>query len=294
MKLYLDCIQCVPRQALQAARFCGASEDVQERILRRTLKILMDDDWNCSPMEIVTPVLEMIREECGVDDPYAEVKRISNREAEQHTGHVLEKIANSPNPFQTALKAAIGGNIIDYGAGASFDLDATMDRVFSMDFAVDDEEKLVEAIAKAGTIAYLADNAGEIVFDRILIEVITQIFGEKEFLFVVRDRPFINDATRFDTVEVGLDKIDAVEIVGMPPRIPDPFESSHEVWKRVLECDIVISKGQGNYEAFSGRPGIFFLLMAKCELVARDINERTDASVKLQDMVLWQSVNGGV
>lgn len=288
MKMYLDCVQCIPRQAMQALRFSGVDEETQRRLLRRTLEILLESDWDCSPMEMATPVFNMLREESGIDDPYAAVKAESNEEALAHTEHVLEKIGESNDPIKVALKAAIGGNIIDYGALSSFDLDETMDEVFSRHFAIDDEKALISAIANANSIAYLGDNAGEIVFDKILLETVEKIYGEKEIVFVVRDKPFLNDALKADAEAIGLAGMESVEVLEMPPRIPESGTPAFQVWDRVSKCDVIISKGQGNYEAFSSVEGIFFLLMTKCDLIARDINERiSGADLGIGDMILW-------
>lgn len=288
MKLYLDCIQCMFRQALQAGRFCGTDEETQERLLRKTMAILQEHDWDCSPMELAQPVLEMVKAETGENDPYLEVKRQGNREAQAHAVHVIEKIAAADDPINVALKAAIGGNIIDYGAQARFDLEGTMDRVFSMDFALNDEDALLDALQKADSIAYLGDNAGEIVFDKILLETVNRSYGRKDVIFVVRDRPLLNDALLDDARRIGLTEMPGVEVVGMPPRLPGAGDRHAALWDRISACDVIISKGQGNYEGFSSIAGIFFLLMAKCDLVARDINSRTGANLKLGDMILWR------
>jgi len=282
----------MPRQALQALRCTGVDEECQERIMRCVLDVLNDSDWDRSPMEMAIPVFDTVRAESGVDDPYKEVKRQSNREARAHSEHVIDKIKASDDPIQVALKGAIGGNIIDYGAMADFDLDATMDRVFSMDFAIDDERALVDKIADAESIAYLADNAGEIVFDRILLETISEVYGPKDVLFVVRDEPFMNDALESDAREAGIVDMPDVEVVGMPPRIPSATDESYGLWERICASDVVISKGQGNYEAFSSEEGIFFLLMTKCDLVARDVNSRTGVDLQLGDMILWRGRGG--
>jgi len=215
-------------------------------------------------------------------------KKQSNREAQEHVPHVMERIEKADDPINIALKAAIGGNIIDYGAQSSFDLDATMDRVFTMDFAIDDEAILTDALEKADSIAYLADTAGEIVFDKVLIETLMKEQGKKNVLFVVRDDPMLNDALLEDTEEIGLSALDNVEVATMPPRIPDASEKAYSIWERIEKSDVVISKGQGNYEAFSSQAGIFFLLMAKCELIAGDINQRINSHLKVGDMILWK------
>ncbi len=289
MNLYLDCIHCMFRQVLQAARFCGVDEAKQEHLLRESMRLVHATDWRCTPMQLAQPVLDMVKAETGIEDPYAEVKKLCNAEAERHAGHVYERIRESDDPIGTALKAAVGGNIIDYGSQNSFDLDATMDRIFSSEFAIDDESKLKDELARCETIGYLGDNAGEIIFDRILIETVNAVYGAKRVVFAVRDQPLLNDALREDAEAAGLSSAGNVEIVEMAPNIPDQRSPQFEIWRRLCDCDLIISKGQGNYEGFSSVGGIYFLLMAKCELIARNVRERAmSAQLRMGDMILWR------
>lgn len=289
MNLYLDCIHCMFRQVLQAARFCGVDEDAQEHLLRESMRLVQDADWRCTPMQLAQPVLDMVKAETGIADPYAEVKRICNAEAERHAAHVHERIQSSTDPVGTALKAAVGGNIIDYGSQDSFNLDSTMDRIFSTEFAVDDESKLKDELARCETIGYMGDNAGEIVFDRILLETVNAIYGAKRIVFAVRDQPLLNDALIEDAEAVGLRDADDIDVVEMAPNIPAEDSPQFDIWRRLSGCDVIISKGQGNYEGFSSVSGIYFLLMAKCELIARDIGARAmSAHLRVGDMILWR------
>ena len=147
-------------------------------------------------------------------------------------------------------------------------------------FSVDSVKNFKRDLAQAGTILYIGDNAGEIVFDKLLVE---ELADRKDYdiTFAVRSGPIINDATRDDAIAVGLDKY--VNLIEIGTRSPGTVLDlcTQEFQKCFQESDVIISKGQGNYEALDPSPNLFKLLVVKCELVARDIG----ADVKVGDIV---------
>jgi uncharacterized protein with ATP-grasp and redox domains len=154
-----------------------------------------------------------------------------------------------------------------------------------------DEEGFLRELRHAQTLAYLADNAGEVVFDRLLLEAINRVYGPKQCLFVTRKEPFINDALVHDAEAVGITEVPGVQIAAMHPVTPTAMTDPEDrrLWQRIRGCDVIISKGQGNYEGLSGEPGITFLLVVKCPVVARDLMRRTGTRVVTGDVVLWKS-----
>lgn len=288
MKVHLDCQSCLLEQGLQTARFCEAPPEVQERVMRRSLAMLADADWSLSPMELGTEVRRIAREETGVADPYIEVKERSNRLAMAQIEDVREKITASEDPLDVALAASIAGNVLDYGSRERFDLIETLATISSRRFAIDDRRSLREALESAESIGFLADNAGEIVFDRLLIETIHELMGPKKTVFVVRSEPFINDALTGDARSVGLTEVEGLRLLEMSPRIPPEGDRDWPTWRELMDCDVIISKGQGNYEAFSAVSGIYFLLMTKCAFVASDLGSLTGRELDVGEMILWR------
>jgi uncharacterized protein with ATP-grasp and redox domains len=166
------------------------------------------------------------------------------------------------------VRLAIAGNVIDFGARSDFDLKSTISEVLDKDFRIFHFSRFTNVLYESKTIAWLADNAGEIVFDKLLLETLVRLTSVEKVLFMVKDGPFINDATLEDALYVGMDQLPGVEIVEI-----GPVPGSDALRETFGGCDMVVSKGQGNYEAMSHRCGqnTFFMLMVKCPLVAEDL-----------------------
>lgn len=199
-------------------------------------------------------------------DPYKEVKKQSNDLVLAMYPELKDKVFNSAIQFDTALRLAIAGNIIDYGISNDFDLQVTIDKVLGSDFAIDDSIELKQALSKAKTVLYLGDNCGEIVFDKLFIETIMH----PNLIFAVRGGPVINDATINDAKYVGMDIVADVISNGYdaPSTILEHCSSDFlEVFNR---ADVIISKGQGNLEGLLGntKKEVYFLLMVKCDVIA--------------------------
>ena len=286
MKLRLDCVVCIARQALETARLATSDPRVQEEVLRRVMRRLTEMGWVGTPPQLVraSGVAELIEELTGVDDPYRDLKRASNDEALAVVDEVKSMIASHGDSLRAAVKVAIAGNIIDFVAVKTYDLRATIERVLRQEPAIDDYDKLREDVLSAETLLYFADNAGEIVFDKLLIEEMIRVRGRpfRKISFVVKGGPTANDATIEDALYVGLDKLPNIEFrrvsSGRPGTGPEP--SSPEVRSWIKSHDLVISKGQGNYEDLSDVGGVYFLLIAKCPVVAEDLG------VKVGDIVI--------
>ncbi|RLG89537.1 MAG: hypothetical protein DRO15_00010 [Thermoprotei archaeon] len=286
MKLRLDCVVCIAKQALKAARLATNDPKVQEEVLRRVMHHLTEMEWVGTPSQLVreSRVAELIGELTGVDDPYRDLKRASNDEALAMVVEVKSLIASLEDSLRAAVKVAIAGNITDFAAVEAYDLRATIEKVMKQEPAIDDYSRLRREVLSAETLLYFADNAGEIVFDKLLIEEMIRVKGKpfRRVSFVVKGGPTINDATIEDALYVGLDKLPNIEFrkvsSGKPSTGPELF--SPEVLSWIRNHDLVISKGQGNYEDLSDVGGVYFLLMAKCPVVAEDIG------VKVGDIVI--------
>ncbi len=289
LRLRLDCVVCIARQALKAARL--ATDDVRkhEEVLRLTLDRLRSISWEGTPPQLVrrAGVAAIIEEVIGICDPYEELKKKSNEEALELVPWVESLIKSSKDPLRAAVLVSIAGNIIDFAAVEEYDLEATVRRVLAAKPAKDDYISLRNDVKEAETLLYFADNAGEIVFDKVLIQEMIRFRGRpfKRVVFVVKGGPIINDATLKDAHEVGLDSIPNIEFRTISSGAPGtgPERLSEEVLSWIRAADVVISKGQGNYEDLSEVGGVYFLLMAKCPVVAEDIG------VKVGDVVIMKS-----
>jgi len=268
MKTYMDCYPCFLRHALEAARFVGADVTQQYRILQAVLTELRSFELTRLPPEMAQRIHRIVKCETNESDPYLSVKKASTEQALRLYPQLKTLLAESDKPLETATRLSIAGNIIDYGMATQYDLDATIERVLEQPFAIGDLSAFKDALTGThSSILYLADNAGETVFDRILLEVI-----DKPVIYVVRGAPILNDATRQDALDAGID--DIAEIADNGSDAPGTILSMCSTdFRRIFsEAELIIAKGQGNYESLSqSNKQIFFLLLAKCPVIARDL-----------------------
>ncbi|HNW52275.1 MAG TPA: ARMT1-like domain-containing protein [Prolixibacteraceae bacterium] len=215
-------------------------------------------------------------------DPFVVVKKQSNDLVLGMYPALKKLLQESENPYETALRLAIAGNIIDFAVGDTYDLQATIHNVLYSEFAINHSSELRTALLNAKSVLYLGDNAGEIVFDKLFIETIMH----PNLTYVVRGAPVINDATMDDAHYVGMDTVADVISSGYdaPSTIVD--KCSDEFQKHFNEADVIISKGQGNLEGLLGKTDkeVYFLLMVKCDVIAEALNVKKGGFVvKKQD-----------
>jgi len=279
MRTFLDCLVCFVRQSLEAVRMTTDDPEIHERVMRRVLLETSRLRFDESPAAMGATIHRIIREVTGEDDPYRRIKRESNRLALALYPRLRARVKSSDDPFATALRFAVAANVIDFGVSHDVDLQEIAGRIEEAADAGLDEaeiEALRRAVEAADDILYIGDNAGEIALDRLFIE---QMPAEK-VTFAVRGRPVINDATREDAEAVGL--ADRVEVIDNGDDAPGTIleRCSAQFRRRFEAASLVIAKGQGNYETLSdvGRE-IFFILKAKCEVVARDLGCEVGAMI---------------
>ncbi|RLC56276.1 MAG: hypothetical protein DRI80_16510 [Chloroflexota bacterium] len=275
MKTYLDCYPCFMRQALEAARMAGADEDQQRVVLNHVLDALKQLDLSSTPPEMGDKIHRLVREVTGSEDPYRAVKENSTRQALALYPRLKALVSEAPDPLDRAVRLAIAGNIIDLGPAGEYDLWATIERVMAQPFAIDDSAAFRDMLIKTEWVLYLADNAGETVFDRVLIETIGQ-----PVVYAAKGGPILNDATVNDTLAAGLDEV--AEVVSTGSDAPGTIlDRCTEDFRRLYDqAELIIAKGQANYETLSTeRKSIFFLLQTKCPVIARDVGVPTGSIV---------------
>jgi len=272
MRTYLDCIPCFFGQALRAARIATNDEKQIKRFLDEVGMMLQEISLESTPPEIGRLIYGKVREITGNPDPYREIKRESTEKGLALYDSLREKIKRSGDGLLTAIRISIAGNVIDLGVNREFDIEQEMEEVAQKAFAICDYEAFKSCLDKTEEILFIGDNAGESVFDRILIEQL-----KKPVIYVVRETPVINDVTHEDAIQAGLDQV--ATIVSSGTNAPGTVleTCSAEFIELLNSSEFVISKGQGNYEGLSGeKVRIFFLLKAKCPIIANDIGVTVD------------------
>lgn len=232
-----------------------------------------------TPPEISTIVHRKIKEITKCEDPYQEIKKIKNLFAMGNENKIKYWIESSKDRLLKAIKLSIAGNVIDFGRPNEIDIIKILREIEKKDLKINDFNKFIKKLSGAKNILYIGGNAGEIVFDKLLITELIKM--GKTLTFVVKKNPIINDATMNDARFVGLDKITKV-ITGVKESPGTVLELCSEDFKHEFRnSDLIIVKGQGNYEALSKeKSNIFFLLVPKCKLVAEDLG------VNIEDFVL--------
>ncbi|MFO7555586.1 MAG: ARMT1-like domain-containing protein [Desulfobacterales bacterium] len=267
MKTYLDCIPCFMNQALRAARIATNDEKKIKTILDEVGMMLKNIPLDSSPPESGRLIYHKVKEMTGNSDPYKNIKRESTQKALSLYPFLKNRLEKSKDRFLTAIQIAIAGNVIDYGTDWNFDIEKEAVKVLDMNFAVCEYNGFKTQLEKAPNILYIGDNAGECVFDRILINEI-----KKPVTYVVRGMPIINDATYEDAVQAGLDRVATILSSGTDAPGTVLETCSSEFIELYQNSEFIISKGQGNYEALSReRRTIYFLLKTKCNVVADDL-----------------------
>ena len=207
----------------------------------------------------------LIREYLDDPDPYKKEKAASNKLALSLYPVLKENVAKAPDPFDRAVRYAIAGNIMDYGPTNHFDVETTLQKVENSPFAIDHSEDLRKRIRMAKNILYLGDNAGEIVMDRLLIETM----NHPGVTCAVRGYPVINDATLEDARMVGMERVAKVISNGYDAPSTILEEVNGEFTKAWQKADLIIAKGQGNFEGLMHQRDqrLFFLLTVKCQVI---------------------------
>jgi len=279
MKTYIECIPCFIRQAIEASQKAGLSEKETKKIIVKSAKIIAKTSMETPPPAIAFEINTLVNRISGIMDFYEEEKKKSNDAVLGIYNKCIKRINKSKDPLLAAVELAIAGNIIDFGIMNKIDIDKEVSKIINSEekmlkhadkkyFAYSQFAKCVE---KSSTILFLGDNAGEIVFDKMLIETIKKKYPRKRIIYAVKEKPILNDSLKEDAVYCGLDSY--AEIISSGSVIPGTIAErcSKQFAEYLSQAGMVISKGQGNFESFVSDKPVFYLFMAKCPVVANEI-----------------------
>lgn len=267
MKTSLDCLPCFVRQTLDAARLVSDDPALHEKIVRELLEWVGWMDMGQSPPALAQRIHRRLREVVGSDDPYAAIKERQNRMALGLLPLLRREIERAADPFVVAVKLAVAANIIDLGAKTGLteeEVLATM-RSAAESELTGDVPAFRDAVSHAKSILYLTDNAGEIVIDRLLIERL----APARVTVAVRGGAVINDALMADARAAGL--TDIAEVIDNGSDAPGTLlaDCSEVFRRRFRDAELIIAKGQGNFESLSEEPrNLWFLFKVKCPVIS--------------------------
>lgn len=268
MRTYLDCYPCFLRQALTAARLTGADADAQQEVVRSTLALLADLPAGAEPPRVAELVHGHVRTELGGADAYRAVREEATRRALDVYLWLMSLVEAADDPLEAALRISIAGNALDVAPGGAFpDLREAVLRVMDASFAVDDVAVLRAELARTPWLLMVGDNAGETVFDRVLIETL-----RIPVTYVVKGGPTLNDATREDARAAGLESCARIVDTGVAAPGLSLDRCSAALRRTFLDAPLVLAKGQANYESLSDAgERVFSVLQVTCGVIATDV-----------------------
>lgn len=279
MKPHLECVPCFLRQASEAIMMSTDDEVVREEALREVMSYLLYEEWGKAIPELGTNVHRIVKRVTGNKDPYKQLKDECNEMASKLYPKLEPAVKNSNDPLLTAAKIAIAGNAIDFGPRIEIDIEKEVQKVLEGKLAINDIDQLKGSAQKSKDILYLADNAGETFFDRILIGELVK--RDINVTYVVKGGSILNDATLRDAEMAGINSVANVISTGTDCTGVLFSECSKHFLREFEKSSLVISKGQGNYESLNDvkNKEIFFLLKIKCPIIAEDIGAKKASTV---------------
>jgi hypothetical protein len=285
MKVHYECAACFLRQAREALDLATDDDSLKMDVTEKVTKIVCRNFHPSAASNVIgTEIHRTIKRETKNSDPYSYQRDLCNEIAMKILPKV-QKIVEDKDGLESYLKAAIAGNIIDFGAmGLDADMESIVTHAMNKGFAVNDSKKLEEELKRAKTVLYLADNIGEIVFDKLLIKKLHEY--DVDVTVALKENPILNDACMEDALKIGLDEVAELTTTGTDSVGVIYSDVSPQFRKAFDAADMVIAKGLGNYEGLGemdlGDKPVFSLLNAKCDPVAREIGVKKGDNVVLK------------
>ncbi len=265
MNIKPDCIACLFNQSLKVTKLLELDDDTSKKVFDSTAQILIDHDMNYTPPQIAKEIYQAISDITGEEDPVARSKEYSTQEALKVDTSFIKTIPD-------ALKLAVIGNVIDFGAQNQFDLNEMIQNHFHQAFGIDDFPTFEKELQEAKEMVIIGDNVGEHIFDKILIETIKKSYDIEVYYFV-RGKPIINDVT---LKEAQILK-NCAQLIDTGVATPGyDLEEINAESKAIFDrADIVLAKGMGNFESLyqAAKRPVYFLFVVKCSVVAQAIGK---------------------
>lgn len=270
-RLHHECLSCMTKIHLDKYPK-EMPDDKKVEYMQRVLKVLAEAPERYGAPVIVRTIQKIQDEMFGIKQDYAEIKKHYNEVMMGHEEQVINKLARSTDPIKTGIQYAMIGNYIDFGARINVNEEQLTELLNDYDrFVINEKQynELMEDVSKAHKLVYLTDNCGEIVMDKLLIREIQKKYPKLKVTVLVRGAQVINDATMEDAKQVGLTEM--AEVIPNGSDIAGTWleEISEEAKAVMEEADVIISKGQGNFETLRkcGK-NIYYIFLCKCDLFA--------------------------
>jgi uncharacterized protein with ATP-grasp and redox domains len=276
MNTHVDCISCVVNKANKLADKYILDKRQKHAYMKKVLQAIMETEYDRTAPLLDAKVMRVAKYELGVEDIYKEEKQYFNNKLLELEPEIQAVLKNSEDRLFDALKIASSGNIIDFSAVGNLNLTLVqniMSNTFNNYFNVELYERLKLELSRAEHIIYLGDNTGEIVMDKLFIKEIKEQYPQVKVTFVTRGKPIFNDVTEEDAYYVGIDQY--AEVINNGTDLPgtDLLEVSAEFKEVLQSADLIIAKGQGNFESLTGSGlNIYYIFLCKCDMIMNKLS----------------------
>ena len=280
MRIHIECVPCFVRQGFETVSRVTQDVSIRWRVMREVCALAGNVSADVCPPQLAERIYDAVAAATGNPDPFVVEKHLANELALSLEPRFRGILSTVHDPLLAAVKFSIAGNSMDLGVVREYgDVGALADSMLAAPLAIDDYASFRQRMSVAEHILVVGDNNGEIVFDRLLIEEMRKV-RDCRYTYVVRGRPVINDVTVEDARAVGMDRVAGLADSGSGAPGLVLAVCSEKVREMFLSADMVVAKGQGNYEALSDAPReVFFLLMVKCQVVSRDLHAPVGVAV---------------
>lgn len=274
MNITNECVRCIVGQIDKATKLLNLEEKLSAEIMKEVEKRASNFSFKDTPPFVAKDVYQYLAYKTGIKDPLETLKQESIKKATSYVPLIEKKLKNSEDKLFTAIKAAVAGNVIDFATTKEFCLDEEIDNIFHTNFAINDYKIFKEELEKTKELVILSDNAGENVFDKILVKTIKELYPKVKIYYATRGEAIINDITIKEALQIGIDKYCEVISSG----VDTPGLEKKQADKKFLELfhtvPLVLSKGMGNFECLEAYKDsrVFFLFKVKCDVVANQIS----------------------
>lgn len=274
MRIKYECLPCLVNQVIKVADMTKTKD--KDALFHKVFSYLSTLDFNMTNPEVIGVTFDILKKQINVEDPYRGIRQFYNKLFLDIQDEFEKKINQGMNPLEEAVKYAILGNIIDFNPIHNNSLDDIMtffNERENLKFEINDMTQMLDQLSEAKTLLYLGDNCGEICLDKILIKKLKERYPNLTVYFGVRGVPVVNDSILEDAYMVGMDEYATIISNGDKSLGTVLKHTSQEFQRTFSEADIVIAKGQANYESLSEteKDHMYFLLMTKCAVIASDL-----------------------
>jgi uncharacterized protein with ATP-grasp and redox domains len=284
MNITNECVSCIVGQINKATKFLNLDEKLSNEINKEVEKKSLSFCFKETPPYVAKDVYEFLALKTGLEDPLEHLKQESIKKAITYLPLIEQKIKDSDDKLFTAIKAAVAGNVIDFATTKEFCLDEEINSIFDTNFAINDYKTFKDELEKTKQLIILSDNAGENVFDKVLIKTIKEIYPNIKTYYSTRGKAIINDITTKEALQIGIDEYCEVISTGVDTPGLEKKQASNKFMDLFNKTPLILSKGMGNFECLESHKDnrVFFLFKIKCDVVANQISR------KLGEIILKQ------